>query len=101
MALFTIRVELHGATSEQYEILHTSMAVHSYKRFVEGIDAAGAKGYWRLPTAEYDYQSADDTETAFTVRDKVLVIANAVKPGAWVLVTKSADRAWSTEKVRG
>jgi hypothetical protein len=97
MALFTVRVELHGATPEQYKLLHDRMFAHGFKAFIAGVDNAGNKGSWALPTAEYDYEGEG---SAAQVRDTALIVANAVKPNAWVLVTKCADRAWQTTKVR-
>lgn len=96
MAQFTIRVELHGATPEHYETLHLRMAQNGFKRIIAGVDSSGAKGWWQLPTGEYDGES---NESATKVRDNIKLIADSVKLGAWVLVTQVADRSWTTVKV--
>lgn len=97
MSSFTVRVELHGASSEHYELLHDRMLKAQYYRWIYGASDGGERGYWTLPTAEYDHTSE---ATVSQIRDEVLVIANSVKRGAWVLVTEAGDRAWSTEVIR-
>lgn len=98
MSSFTIRVELHGASADQYELLHTMMNLQGFKRTIAGTNTSGAPGVWKLPSGEYDYSS--DDESAAQVRDKAKIIGDAIKRGAWVLVTKVAERSWSTEQVR-
>jgi len=96
MAQFTIRVELHGATAEQYETLHQRMETAGFHRAIAGVDASGQQGWWQLPTAEYDYE-ADNT--AQGVRDYAKIIADSVKSGSWILVTQVANRSWSTTRI--
>lgn len=98
MTSFTVRVELHGATSADYDVLHVRMGAAGFARTVTGVDTSGASARWMLPTGEYDYSS--ETENAFAVRDKVKIIAESVKIGSWVLVTKVAERAWNTRKLQ-
>jgi hypothetical protein len=100
MSSFTVRVELHNASGQDYELLHARMEQRGFKREITGTDTSGSQGVWALPTAEYDYSSA--TETAFQVRDVVKAIANTVKSDSWVLVTQvqGNNRAWSTVKLR-
>ncbi len=98
MANFTVRVELHGADETHYDILHAHMSANGFNRFVSGVTQTGELGYWRLPSAEYDHTS---DRSVFDVRDAVKLLADSIKPGAWVLVTEAANRAWSTEKLPG
>lgn len=95
MTSFTTRVELHGATGDDYERLHEAMARAGFTRTIAGVDANGKSGTWHLPTAEYDLSS---TSTCSQVRDLAKGIADRVKPGAWVLVTQVADRRWNTSR---
>lgn len=97
MAIFTVRVEMHGATSKDYDLLHERMAAKGFKRFLEGQDDSGGNGLYELPTGEYDYTAE---VTARDVRELVKGIAGSVKPGAWVLITEIKNRVWHTRKVR-
>jgi hypothetical protein len=99
MADFTVRVELHGATGDDYEKLHAAMTAANYRRYVPGTMANGSTGIWALPTAEYDCTGAVNA-TAYTIRDQAKAIADRIKPGAWCLVTEVANRAWSTQLIR-
>ncbi len=49
MAKFTTRVELHTATDEDYQILHSAMAKQGFTRTIDADD-----GTYHLPTAEYN-----------------------------------------------
>ena len=93
MSNFTTRVELHRATAEDYERLHDQMARQGFRRTVPGFDDQGGKHTYHLPTAEYDSVSDGD---AASVRNVAKRIADGVRPGAWVLVTKVAERSWHT-----
>jgi len=97
MPQFTVRVELHGADASHYERLHGGMEALGFHRWIEGIDESGNRGKWQLPTGEYD---GTVSMTAKEVRDSVRLIASAVKPGAWVLVTQVAARSWNTRKLQ-
>ncbi|WP_267388644.1 hypothetical protein [Sphingomonas sp. GC_Shp_3] len=97
MASYTVRVELHGASSSDYETLHTIMEAYNYHRKVKGVDRSGVAGTWVLPTGEY---IIDTENAALEVRDTAKLLADAVKPGAWVLVTQAANRVWTTKKVQ-
>lgn len=96
MAQFTVRIELHGASSAHYDLLHERMEAANFKRALAGIDSSGAQGWWQLPTGEYDFESTGNVQL---VRDQAKMIADSVKPGAWVLVTEVANRSWSTLKL--
>lgn len=98
MASFTVRIELHGATGEDYNRLHAAMEAAGYQRYVAGVTQDGKSGHWALPTAEYDYSSS---ASAYAVRDHAKAIADTIKPESWCLVTQVAPgdcRAWSTKK---
>lgn len=98
MSNYTVRVELHGATSSDYETLHHLLEAEGFSREIKGIDSAGAKGAWQLPTAEYDFKF-DENKSA-EVRDKVKAISDGVKAHSWVLVTEVKTRSWTTKKVK-
>ena len=98
MADFTVRVELHDASAKDYEALHNAMEAAGYRRYIDGTDNSGKAGRWALPTAEYDC-TGQSAATASSIRDQVQSIADSVKPGAWCLVTQSAARAWSLERI--
>jgi hypothetical protein len=49
MANFTVRVELHSATYQDYETLHREMAKAGFSRTILGDNGAN----YQLPTAEY------------------------------------------------
>lgn len=100
MASFTVRIELHGGTGEDYNRLHAAMEAAGYKRYVAGTSTDGTPGYWQLPTAEYDYSSG---ASAYQVRDHAKSIADTVKADSWCLATQVAGndgRAWSTKKIQ-
>jgi hypothetical protein len=97
MANFTVRIELHGASGEEYEKLHTAMEKAGYRRYMSGT-ANGRPGIWQLPTAEYDFTSS--TMSAYEVRDHAKAIADRVKAGAWCLATEVASRAISSKLLR-
>lgn len=64
MARYITRVELHDATGQDYETLHTVMEKQGFSRFIDGTD----KCWYQLPPAEYhrvvDLQLADVFESA-------------------------------------
>jgi hypothetical protein len=95
MASFTIRVELHGASSADYKRLHDAMFAAACRVFVRGDNGV----LYVMPTGEYDYQS--DTLSVEQVRTNILAIARVVHPTMepWVFVTQVAARAWSTTPV--
>ncbi|HFH3797450.1 TPA: hypothetical protein ACGJ08_004856, partial [Yersinia enterocolitica] len=87
MADFTVRVQLHRASAEQYETLHENMAAHGYSKYIVGSN--GQK--YDLPDAEYVANKAMSVEQ---VRVQVSGIADAITSGAYVLVSESTSRAW-------
>lgn len=96
MASFTTRVEMHGATDEDYERLHSELGKYGFKRTIVGVANDGVQRTYVLPTAEYDYTSSS---TAHQVRDLALRVANGIRPNSWALVTQVSERSWSTRVV--
>jgi hypothetical protein len=97
MSDFTVRVELHGATADDYNNLHDAMAKYGFYRAFVAFDGHT----YELPTAEYAHTSVSDQ---FAVRDLVLQVARSLKAWAkdpWVVVTKAdGERAVSTRRIR-
>lgn len=87
MAIFNIRVELHGATYNDYEVLHTRLAQISCLRTI----TSGTGIRYFLPTAEYHYEG---NVTAEAVVEAVLAIANAVRPNSSVLISELTRAVW-------
>ncbi len=84
---FTTRIELHGASDEDYDRLHEAMEADGFSRTIESSDGA----LYELPPAEYNF--SHPTMTAGDVRDKAYAIAKTVKRAPAVLVTSGA-RSW-------
>ena len=87
MAKFTIRVELHGANSEDYENLHSQMEKQGFSRT---ITADNGTEYY-LPTAEYNIEVL---LTQQEVLDLAKIAANRTKKSFAALVTESNGRVW-------
>ena len=82
MAKFTTRVELHGADSEDYEILHEEMENQGFSRTItsdEGI-------IYQLPEAEYNIEGDFEIE-------QILAAAKTGKEFG-VLVSLATKRKW-------
>ncbi|MDE1484297.1 hypothetical protein [Xenorhabdus bovienii] len=90
MADFIVRVELHKADASDYELLHEKMEAKGYLKEIKGLSG---KRY-KLPSAEYEVTK---NKTASDIRDEVVMIASGVKKNPSVLVTESADIAWSLQ----
>jgi hypothetical protein len=88
MANFLVRIELHGATWDDYEALHNQMAYRGFSREVTG----GSGQAYQLPTAEYVIRTAEEledvraaaAEAAKTTGRKFGVIAAEYSRTAWV-----------------
>ncbi|MEO6339749.1 MAG: hypothetical protein ABIO39_06925 [Caulobacteraceae bacterium] len=93
MAKYTVRVELQGATDQQCSNLDQSMARRGFSRVIKATHGS----WWRLPHGEYNLEN--DSRNPIQVKDLVISIADAIKPGGWVLVTESGSRAWQTAEV--
>jgi hypothetical protein len=87
MTSFTTRVELHGATYQDYETLHAAMEREGFSRIIR----SDAGQWYHLPTAEYD-RSGDLTRAQ--VIESAKRAAAATRKGFAVLVTESASRTW-------
>jgi hypothetical protein len=87
MSRFTIRVELHAATWQNYVDLARRLATHG---IVDVIESNDGKRY-KLPPAEYNYEGA-------ATRDQILEVtrscAASVVNSYGVLVTEAVGRAW-------
>lgn len=86
MARFTVRVELHDASWEQYEKLYDEMAARG---FIDTISYQG--GTVKLPPAEYNF---DGNATKEQVLEKAKDAAAQVVRKYAVLVTESNGRTW-------
>jgi hypothetical protein len=84
---YTTRVELHKATDDDYEELHSAMENEGFSRFIESDDSIR----YHLPTAEYNY---DGSASLDQVLDKATRAANSTGRSHMVLVTKSDGRKW-------
>jgi hypothetical protein len=100
MAMFTVRVELHGVVSEAiYKGLHDAMFAAGFHRFITGDD----KKAHLLPTGMYHHPNS--VETATQLMKRVVAIATTFQPRLappripWVLVTQGPS-AWQLETLK-
>lgn len=87
MSNFLVRIELHGASAVDYELLHEAMVACNFSRSVKGSDG---KNYL-LPTAEY---VAFGNATTEHVRDLAIAAANTTGRSSWVLAVSYEAAAW-------
>jgi hypothetical protein len=87
MARFTVRVELHDATWEQYVELHKHMAAEGFTNVIASDDGVR----YELPPAEYNFEG---NSTKDQVLAKARNAAAKVVRAYAVLVTESAGRTW-------
>lgn len=85
MARFTTRVELHGASEDDYEELHAAMAKKGFVRYIT--TTSGEK--LKLPTAEYNY---DGGASISEILNGAKAAAESTGQTFAVLVTESAGR---------
>jgi hypothetical protein len=87
MATFTVRVELHGATSKDYDKLHKAMESKGFSRTISSSQGTT----YQLPTGEYSFEGS-------STRKQVLALAKSAaattKLKYAVLVTESNGRTW-------
>ena len=88
MPSFTTRVELHNATYQDYENLHTAMFRAGFSRTITADDGK----VYNLPTAEYD-KIADLTISQ--ICDQAKMAANSTGKNNAVLVTQANGRMWN------
>lgn len=87
MATFTIRVELHKASAEDYRNLHEKMQAHGFSKII----TASSGVTYQLPEAEYTYSSISEDESQ--VANKAQRVASDIRRDPGILVTKSSGRA--------
>ena len=88
MSGFTVRVELHQASYEDYEKLHTAMEKSGFSRFITSDDGK----VYHLPTAEYDRQG---NLTVAQILDQAKSAADSTGKANAVLVTEALRRMWN------
>ena len=95
MPSFTVRVELHGGTADDYETHHAEMEAEGFSRTIRSDDDID----YHLPTAEYDIRGS---LTRDEVLEKAAAAATRTRKTFGVMVTESAGRKWKgLQKVRG
>lgn len=87
MTDYMIRVEMHGASWDDYERLHSLLATKNVINFI----FSDKQVRYRLPTAMYTYTGP---ETPQAVRDAVWQIAASVRPNPAVFVTVRGESTW-------
>jgi hypothetical protein len=88
MAQYTVRVELHRANSDDYDLLHEYMGEEGFRRYITNSND-GIK--YQLPTAEYSISSDSDRSA---VLKKAKQAASRTAKKYMVLVTESDGRTW-------
>lgn len=86
MARFTVRVELHDASLEQYEKLYEKMAAYGFTDIIPTTDTPV-----KMPPAEYNFEGQVTKEQ---VLEKAKSCAAQVVRKYAVLVTESNGRTW-------
>jgi len=89
MPRFTTRVELQGATREDYSRLQSAMERRGFSRTIKSDEGI----VYVLPDAEYDRE--DDTLTADLVLNDAIGATRTVTEQFSVLVTEAVRRMWS------
>jgi len=87
MAKFTIRIELHDATWDDY----MEMYKHLEAQGITDIITSGDGTRYRMPPAEYNYEG---TATRADVLALAKKSASKVVKSYAVLVTESSGRSW-------
>lgn len=87
MASYLVRVELHDATWDDYDTLHSEMAHRNFSRKIAGDNGRT----YQLPTAEYVIQTAATLEA---VRALAAQAANATGLNFGVIVAEYSRSAW-------
>ncbi|HXB08737.1 MAG TPA: hypothetical protein VNW04_16515 [Puia sp.] len=83
MSKYTTRVELHKATSENYETLHVEMEKEGFTRTIFYEDDPNV---YQLPTAEYNFGGEIDIEQ---VRENAKTAASRTGKAYSIIVTKA------------
>jgi hypothetical protein len=88
MARYTVRVELHNATTWQdYDTLHTAMGKEGFSRTIVGSDGVT----YELPTAEYVITG---TLTSQQVLDRAKRAAAVTGKSSSILVSEVVNWMW-------
>jgi hypothetical protein len=93
MASYTIRIELHNASWDEYEAMYEHLEAQGITDIITSNDGAR----YKMPPAEYSYMG---NATRAQVLDMAKASAAKVVHSYAVLVTESAGRTWhGLEKV--
>ncbi|MDU4241112.1 MAG: hypothetical protein E7I21_10980 [Limosilactobacillus fermentum] len=87
MARYTIRIELHGATWDDYEEMYRHLAAQG----ITDIIASDNGVSYKMPPAEYSYEG---NATRTQVLEMAKSSASKVVASYAVLVTESSGRTW-------
>lgn len=87
MANFTVRVELHSATWQDYDVLHNAMANEGFSRTIRSDTGAT----YQLPTAEYVIGGGLTIED---VRERAKRAANRTGKSSEAIVAETVRWAW-------
>lgn len=87
MAQFTVRVELHDADLDEYEVLHGAMEGNGFSRLITSRDG----DLYHLPWAEYDCQGS---LTNAQVLKSAKAAADITGKKYAILLTESSGRSW-------
>lgn len=87
MARYTVRVELHRADSDDYDLLHEFTEAEGFLRYI--VDSDDVKH--QLPTAEYNISSSGGKDA---VLRRAKQAASQSCKQYMVLVTESNGRTW-------
>jgi hypothetical protein len=93
MNRFVTRVELQGATAQDYENLHAFMAQENFSRLIQSDD-----GRWfHLPTATYHSWCDGSADDVRFLADRA---AARTGRGSWVLVVEAERISWRLEQLK-
>jgi len=94
MTNYLARVELHKATSEDYETLHEAMRKRGFARFI----VSNEKKKYRLPTGTYIAEGSSWTlQQAY---DFAVAAAADTGKSSWVIVVDWQNARFSLEEVK-
>jgi hypothetical protein len=88
MSKFTVRVQLEGASLDEYPSLHEAMSKAGFSKTISSKNQT----HYQLPRAEYAYEG--NSITATDVLKKVKDVAKSTERDYAILVTESKNRAW-------
>ena len=94
MANYLARVELHKATSEDYETLHEAMRTRGFTRFI----VSSTKKKYRLPTGTYVVEGS--SSTLYQAYDFAVAAAADTGKSSWVIVVDWQTGRFSLDEVK-